>query len=213
MIRLKKQSLALCFLVVLVFFLASCGSGGNSAENGAQTPGENEIMSKELTRDEEQILELVNVDPYTSSGVLSYNVSENLNTLHVKIAEYRSSSGEWRDITPDSQFENLGGKLLVTYENDGKYAKISSCAKDGGTTSSEHPNLKRLSLSDGLMCSVLEQPAAIKPDEEIAVHMLAQTKKTDDFETKEPSLDAYPQTEAFAPYKAVRAVIVWFSEE
>lgn len=210
--RLKKRSLALCFLAVLVLSLAGCGSGENSAESRARTPGENEIMAKDLTKDEEQILELVNVDPYTGSGILSYNVNENLKTLHVKIAEYRSDTGKWEDITPDSQFENLGGKLLVTYEDDGKYAKITSSAKDGGTTSSEHQGLKRLSLSDGLMCSVLEQPAAIKPNEEIAVHMLAQTKKADDFETKEPPLDAYPQTEAFAPYKAVRAVIVWFSE-
>lgn len=211
--RFKKQSLALCFLTVLILSLAGCGAGENSAQSESPAPGENEIMSKVLTKDEEQILELVNVDPYTGSGILSYHVTENLNTLHVKIAEYRSNTGKWEDITPDSQFENLGGKLLVTYEDDGKYAKISSCQKDGGTTSSEHPNLRRLSLSDGLMCSVLEQPVSIMPNEEITVHMLAQTKKADDFETKEPPLDAYPQTEAFAPYKAVRAVIVWFSEE
>lgn len=201
--------------MAFTLIIAAAGCGTESSDKSADTgkgPGSMEIGPKALTVDEADLLSMAGLNGTDGTGLIAYKIDDSLTKLHVKIMEYQNKTRKWEDVSGDSTFENLNGKLLVTFGDEGRTAHIACSDKGGGSCISEVTGMKKMSPDDGLVASTIDKPVPIKAGEEIAVFMLAREAAGAD-EGAAPSLKDYPSADKFSQFDLVRAVVVSFSAD
>ncbi|MCQ4637642.1 hypothetical protein NE619_12985 [Anaerovorax odorimutans] len=214
-----KKKLFVIITVAVMLLLPACGSSKSSSSGGStdsaanEGPGMMEIMLKDMTAGEEDLMEIAGLDQEVTTGLLQYKVDDTVKSAHVKIMEYSGDTGKWKEISDSFQMKTgKTGEIMVIYSNGGKTVRVALTDGENSMAANIDPGLRKFSGDKDISSAQLKGKKPIKLHEEIALHMVAESEPG-----KEPDLiigvGDYPDGKALKDYTSVRAVVIEFSDE
>lgn len=196
----KILSIALTFSFMLL--MSACSS--NTIESDKMT-----INRAELTEEEQNILDLVNVDknPYLWDFTLDDTV-KSMTTITYELVD-----GDWNEVAYSSeQFEDLDGRIALVFDNvaDGVTTGVESESKGGSQSYAPEHDINFEGMAS--TTSTLSNPYDIVYDEEIPLVIQIHTT-SDSIKSTNPEYGFFEDLDNYKNYEKVYAITVTFSQQ
>ena len=205
---MKKQILIALLLMVLAFSAAGCGN----AQSKESEPEDMQIVKKTPTEGEKDLMDMAGLSTDTTTGLLQYNADKSVKSAELKIVEYSSKTGKWKEIYGSVQSRaGKNGRLMVIYYNEGAEVRVSMSDGKGALTSGER-SLSKISGEGGITYADLQEAVPIELNKDIPVYMTAEGKKDED-SFRSIDLEDYQNVQKLKEYEKVRVVVVKFLDK